>query len=302
MILFSAETEGAAVADSALAADISKAAENVEKVQEKILNFDPSSLIPGLIRFGIKIIVILLIWFIGKKLTKLILNLFEKTAVFNHFDISVTKFLAILIRWAMYFIMVCIILNYLNIGTASLVAVLGSAGLAVGLSLQGSLSNFAGSVILLTMKPFHVGDYIVTSEGEGTVKLIGLIYTTLETVDKKDIHIPNGTLSNTNITNVTANPNRLLSIKASISYTSDLKKAKALIEKMMLESEYVLTDLPFSVFVSSLGDNGVNLEGRCIVATENYWPATWYFAEKIKLVYDEEGIEIPYSQLDVHMK
>lgn len=300
MILYSGEMETAI--DGAIAADINKATENMEKVHEKLINFDPSSLVPGLISMGIKIIVILLIWFIGKKLIKLVLRLFEKTAEFNHFDISVTKFLAILIRWGMYFIMICMVLNYLNIGTASLVAVLGSAGLAIGLSLQGSLSNFAGSVILLVMKPFHVGDYIVTSDGEGTVKLIGLIYTTLETVDKKDVHIPNGTLANTVVTNVTANPNRLLIIKVRISYSSDLKKAKDLIEKMMRECEYVLPDFDLSVYVASLGDDGVNLEGRCMVATSNYWFATWYFAEKIKLVYSEEGIEIPYSQLDVHVR
>lgn len=300
MILFSGETDG--IVDEALAADISKAAKNVEKVHEKLIDFDLSSLIPGLINIGIKILVIFLIWFIGKKLIKLVLNLFNKTAEFNHFDISVTKFLTILIRWGMYFIMVCIILNYLNIGTASLVAVLGSAGLAIGMSLQGSLSNFAGSVILLAMKPFHVGDYIYTSLGEGTVKLIGLIYTTLETVDKKEVHIPNGTLANTNITNITASPSRLLIIKAPVSYRSDIKKAKELLEQMMAECEYVLPDCDLNVYVASLEESSIRLEGRCMVATDNYWPATWYFAERIKQVYDEEGIEIPYSQLDVHLK
>lgn len=300
MILFTGETEG--IIDEALASDISKAAEHVEEVHEKLINFDFSSLIPGLINGGIKIAVIVLIWFIGKKLTRLVLSLFNKTAEFNHFDISVTKFLTILIRWGMYFIMVCVILNYLNIGTASLVALLGSAGLAIGMSLQGSLSNFAGSVILLTMKPFRVGDYISTSLGEGTVKLIGLIYTTLETLDKKEVHIPNGTLANTNITNITASPARLLIIKASVSYRSDIRKAKKLLEQMMGECEYVLPDCDLNVYVASLDDSSIRLEGRCMVATENYWPATWYFAERIKLVYDEEGIEIPYSQLDVHLK
>ena len=259
-------------------------------------------MIPGIINFGVKLLVVFLIWFIGKKLTNLVLRFFEKTAEFNKFDISVTKFLSILIRWIMYFIIACMILNYLNIGTASLIAVLGSAGLAIGMSLQGSLSNFAGSVIILVMKPFHVGDYIVAPAGEGTVKVIGLIYTTLTTVHNRESHIPNGTLSNSNITNVSINPTRLASVKVGISYNADIKKAKELIEDMLRNCEYILPDTEIKVFVSNLGASSVDLEGRCTVATENYWPATWYFTERIKEIFDAEGIEIPFSQLDVHMK
>lgn len=279
--------------------EVASAAEDAGK---KLISFDLSSMIPGIINFGVKLLVVFLIWFIGKKLTNLVLRFFEKTAEFNKFDISVTKFLSILIRWIMYFIIACMILNYLNIGTASLIAVLGSAGLAIGMSLQGSLSNFAGSVIILVMKPFHVGDYIVAPAGEGTVKVIGLIYTTLTTVDNREIHIPNGTLSNSNITNVSINPTRLASVKVGISYNADIKKAKELIEDMLRNCEYILPDTEIKVFVSNLGASSVDLEGRCTVATENYWPATWYFTERIKEIFDAEGIEIPFSQLDVHMK
>lgn len=300
MILFAADSEQ--VLTEGINEGLDEAVDHVEKLKDSVINFDISTMIPGIISFGIKLLVVVLIWFIGKKLTAFVLRIFEKTAEFNHFDLSVTKFLAILIRWGMYFVIVCTILNYLNIGTASLVAVLGSIGLAIGLSLQGSLSNFAGSVILLLMKPFKIGDYIITSAGEGTVKIIDLIYTTLVTVDNKEIHIPNGALSNSNITNVSASPTRMVSVKVGISYASDLKKAKELIEKMMRECEYALADSEFKVFVSSLAASSVDLEGRCTVASENYWPATWYFAEKIKMIYDEEGIEIPFSQLDVHVK
>lgn len=279
--------------------EVASAAEDAGK---KLISFDLSSMIPGIINFGVKLLVVFLIWFIGKKLTNLVLRFFEKTAEFNKFDISVTKFLSILIRWIMYFIIACMILNYLNIGTASLIAVLGSAGLAIGMSLQGSLSNFAGSVIILVMKPFHVGDYIVAPAGEGTVKVIGLIYTTLTTVDNREIHIPNGTLSNSNITNVSINPTRLASVKVGISYNADIKKAKELIEDMLRNCEYILPDTEIKVFVANLGASSVDLEGRCTVATENYWPATWYFTERIKEIFDAEGIEIPFSQLDVHMK
>lgn len=300
MIYYNAAETAADLAEQVPAlGEVASAAENAGK---KLIEFDLSSMIPGLINFGVKLLVVFLIWFIGKKLTVLVLRFFEKTADYNKFDISVTKFLMILIRWLMYFIIACMILNYLNIGTASLIAVLGSAGLAIGMALQGSLSNFAGSVIILAMKPFHVGDYIVTPAGEGTVKVIGLIYTTLTTVDNREIHIPNGTLSGSNITNVSINPTRLASVKVGISYNADIKKAKELIEDMMRSSEYILPDTEIKVFVSNLGTSSVDLEGRCTVATENYWPATWYFTERIKEIFDAEGIEIPFSQLDVHMK
>ncbi|MDO5411680.1 MAG: mechanosensitive ion channel [Lachnospiraceae bacterium] len=298
MLLLTTETEGLTGQVEAL----KDAAQTAETVSKKLITFDFESMIPHILNFGIKVLVILLIWFIGKKLTKLVLHLFEKTANYNNFDISVTKFLMILIQWGMYFIIVCTILNYLNIGTTSLVAVLGSAGLAIGLALQGSLANFAGSVVLLVMKPFRIGDYIITSAGEGTVKLIGLIYTTLVTVDGREVHIPNGTMANSNITNVSASPTRGVSVKVGISYNSDLKKAKELIEKTMRECEYVLPDSEFRVFVSNLGASSVDLEGRCSVATENYWPATWYLTEQIKLIFDADNIEIPFSQLDVHVK
>lgn len=300
MISYAAAETAAELAEQVPAlGEVASAAEDAGK---KLISFDLSSMIPGIINFGVKLLVVFLIWFIGKKLTNLVLRFFEKTAEFNKFDISVTKFLSILIRWIMYFIIACMILNYLNIGTASLIAVLGSAGLAIGMSLQGSLSNFAGSVIILVMKPFHVGDYIVAPAGEGTVKVIGLIYTTLTTVDNREIHIPNGTLSNSNIINVSINPTRLASVKVGISYNADIKKAKELIEDMLRNCEYILPDTEIKVFVSNLGASSVDLEGRCTVATENYWPATWYFTERIKEIFDAEGIEIPFSQLDVHMK
>lgn len=281
-------------------------AKTAEEVGQNISHFNLMDFMtryfPVMVNVAVTILVIILIWVIGKKITRIVLRLFEKTAEINHFDISVTKFLSILIRWGMYMLIICTILNYLNIGTASLVALLGTAGLAIGMSLQGSLANFAGSIILLVMKPFKVGDYISTSAGEGTVEIIGLIYTTLISVDGREVHIPNGSLANSNITNVSARPERLVSLKVGISYSSDIRKAKMLIENMMKECEYRLKDSDVKVFVSNLGSSSVDLEGRCSVATENYWAATWYFAERIKEIYDDEGIEIPFSQLDVHVR
>lgn len=298
MLLFTSNTGSITEQVDALK-DVADAAENVG---DTLIHFNIQDYIPTVLNLGLKILVILLIWFIGKKLTAFVIRFFEKSAERHGLDLSVSSFVSILIKWAMYFLIACTILNYLNIGTTSLVAVLGSAGLAIGLALQGSLTNFAGSVILLVMKPFGIGDYIVSPQGEGTVKLIGLIYTTLTTVDNKEIHIPNGSLANSNITNVSANPTRVVMVKVGISYDSDLKKAKNLLSKLLETCEYRIADTDIKVFVSDLGASSVDLEGRCTVAAENYWTATWFLREEIKLIYDREGIEIPFAQVDVRMK
>lgn len=299
MIYYSA-SETAGIIDQVDA--LQDVADAAGEVGDKITHFDMSKFLPVLLNAGVKLLVLLLIWFIGKKITSIVVHLFEKTATYNNMDVSITKFVMILIRWLMYFLIVCTMLNYLDIGTTSLVAVMGSAGLAIGLALQGSLTNFAGSVVLLFMKPFGIGDYIVTPQGEGNVKLIGLIYTTLVTIDNKEIHIPNGALANSNITNVSACPTRVASVKVGISYQADLKKAKALMEELIRGCEYFYPGSEPKIFVSDLGDSAVHLEGRCTVEAANYWPATWYLTEEIKLLYDREGIEIPFNQVDVHMK
>ena len=254
------------------------------------------------VTYGVKLLVTLLIWIVGKKLINVVLNMFNKAVEKGTFDKTIAGFIGVIIRYGLYVLLIVVMLNYLNIGTASLAALVASCGLALGLSLQGSVSNIAGSVMLLITKPFNVGDYIVTGQGEGVVKIVDLIYTTLVTVDKKEVHIPNGVLANSNITNLSTSPERGVSCKVGISYSSDIKKAKELIEKMMRESEYVIPGTDVTVFVSSLGESSVNLEGRCTVDGANYWPATWYFNETVKNIFDEENITIPFNQLDVHMK
>ena len=152
--------------------------------------------------------------------------------------------------------------------------------MAIGLALQGSLSNFAGGVLILLLKPFVVGDYIIVANDgtEGTVKVIQIFYTKLTTVDNKTIVIPNGTLSNSSLTNVTARPERQLDLKVGIIQDEDIK-----------------------VFVDSLADSSVILGLRAWVKTEEYWSTRWRLLEEIKLIFDEEGIEIPFNQLTVHM-
>ena len=188
--------------------------------------------------------------------------------------------------------------------TTSVAAALASCGVAIGLALQGSLSNFAGGVLILVLKPFVVGDYIVEDNKgrEGTVKEIQLFYTKLLTVDNKTVIIPNGTLANTSLTNVTAQDKRRLDLSVGISYDADLKKAKELIEGIFRADEDILKEEGINVFVDNLGDSSVVIGARGWVKKDAYWTTKWRLTENIKLTLDENGIEIPFNQVVVHVK
>ena len=190
-----------------------------------------------------------------------------------------------------------------GIKESSVAALLASGGVAVGLALQGGLSNFAGGVIILALKPFQVGDYIIenTSKQEGTVTKIEMFYTTLSTVDNKRIVIPNGTLTEASVVNVTAQEKRKLEFKIGISYQSDLKKAKGILERLLHEDPCIMSDQEMIVFVDELGESSVIIGFRAWVKTEEYWNTKWRLNEKVKLAFDEEDIEIPYNKLDVRV-
>ena len=176
--------------------------------------------------------------------------------------------------------------------------------MAIGLALQGSLSNFAGGVLILLLKPFVVGDYIIedSQKNEGTVKEIQIFYTKLSTVDNKTIVIPNGTLANTSLTNVTAKDVRRLDLSIDISYEADLRKAKEIIEGLLKEDDSILKEEEILVFVDQLGASSVVIGTRAWVKTDEYWPTRWRLLEEIKLALDENHIEIPYQQITLHMK
>lgn len=193
------------------------------------------------------------------------------------------------------------IAGQLGMNTASLVTILGTASLALSLSLQGSLQNFAGGVLLLIVKPFKVGEYIVCPAGEGTVSMIGLVYTTLLTADNRRITIPNGTLANSTVTDVTAMERRRLDLLVGIGYQADIKAAKEILERSLREHPLICRDEDITVFVDSLGDSAVMLGARGWTAAGDYWKAKWDLLEIIKLSFDEAGIEIPFSQMDVHI-
>ena len=185
-----------------------------------------------------------------------------------------------------------------------MVAVLGSAGLAAGLALQGSLSNFAGGVLILLFKPFKVGDYIIEDahKNEGTVSEIMIFYTKLATGDNRTVVIPNGTLANSSITNVTQQDKRRVDLYVGISYESDMKKAKELLAELAKKEMARLPEEDLLVFVDALEDSSVRLGCRLWVAVGDYWAVKWRLTEQIKEVFEENQIEIPYNQLTVSLK
>lgn len=253
--------------------------------------------------FGLvgKIIIAILIWVIGKKIIKWVVKMVHKALDHNNIDVGVVKFIASLTRAVLYVILFMIMIQALGFQTTSLIAVLGSAALAIGMSLQGSLSNFAGGILLIIFKPFKVGDYIVTGTSEGTVVAIDLLYTKLHTVDNKTVMLPNGALSNSNITNVAAEENRRLDIQLGISYDANVKQAKELLRDILENEPNILQEKEIKVFVKNLDQSAVTLETRVWVKTEDYWDTRFHLLEEYKQTMDDNHIAIPYNQMDVHI-
>ena len=261
-------------------------------------------MIPAFIEFALSVIGAVLVYVIGVRLMKWVRRLFRKMLQRHNVDEGVQQFLDAIVKVAGYFILILIILGFFGVTTASVVAVLGSAGLTLGLALQGSLSNFAGGVLILLLKPFVVGDYIVEGSGknEGYVQEISIFYTTLLTGDQKMVVIPNGTLANNSITNLTKSGRRRLDVVVGIAYSADLRCAKKVLQQVAEQSSHRLqTETPM-ILVYELADSSVNLIVRVWTDPEEYWDERWELTEQIKLSLDEAGIEIAFPQLDVHVR
>lgn len=259
------------------------------------------SITPSLTKLVFNIIISIIIFFIGKKLIGFLLKLLDKFLAKTSIDVGVAKFLSSAARTCMYAILIFMIVGQLGVNTASIVTVMGAAGLAISMSLQGSLANVAGGILILLMKPFRVGDYVMTSFGDGTVQAIGLVYTTITTVDNRVLTIPNGTLANSAVTDASMMPERRLDISVGISYDSDIRKAKEIMEEVYRSCPAVIVDKGINVHVSSLGDSAVVIEAFGWVPGSEYLSSKWYVTEEIKLRFDEGGIKIPYPQMDVHL-
>ncbi len=260
------------------------------------------TVVTGLLDLVYRVAIAIVILLIGGRLVKLLGKFLDRVLEKPQLDISLKKFLITVLTAAANVLMLFIAAESFGIPSASIIALLGSATLAIGLALQGSLANFAGGILILVMKPFKVGDYIVGQGTEGTVEDIGIVYTTLKSVDNKSITIPNGTLSNSVVTNVTSQEKRRLDTMIGISYTSDIRLAKQIIEKIYRRCEFVLQEEDVVVFVNELADSAVIIGGRGWTKTEDYFNAKWEIVEAIKDEFDQAGIEIPFNQLDVRIR
>lgn len=259
--------------------------------------------IPNIIEFGVKVLFAILFFLVGRAVIKWIRKIVRHSMERSNADVGVRQFVDSVLKVVLYFILLFSIATKFGVDAASVAALIASGGVAIGLALQGSLSNFAGGVLILLLKPFEVGDYIIedTNKNEGTVKEIQIFYTKLSTIDNKTIVIPNGILTNNSLTNATAKDERRLDLKVDISYEASIKEAKAVIETILKNDEAVLQDEDINVFVDALGESSVVLGARAWTKNEDFWSAKWRILEEIKEQLDAHHISIPYQQLMVHM-
>lgn len=254
-----------------------------------------------LIPFGIKIVLAILIYVVGKIVVKILVNVFGKVMAKSKYDDMLVDFLKTIINAMLMIFVIIAALDQLGVNTTSLAAILAAAGLAIGLSLQGSLSNFAAGVMLLVFRPFKAGDFVDAGGASGTVKSVGIFTSMMTTPDNKEVIIPNGAIYSGNIINYSAKDTRRVDMVFGIGYDDDLKKAKAILEEMIAADPRVLADPAPQVAVSELGDNSVNFVVRPWTASGDFWGLKFDFTEAVKLRFDQEGISIPYPQMDIYV-
>jgi len=254
-----------------------------------------------LIDFAIKLIIALAIVVIGKFIANMVRKGVVKVMRHKGMDDAIISFISSLLYGMLFFIVIVAAISHLGFNTTSLVAVVGAAGLAIGLALQGSLSNFASGVLLIVFKPFKSGDFIEVSGVTGIVEKILIFSTELRTGDNKTVIIPNGSITSGTITNYSTKPTRRIDLIIGVSYDADLAKTKALLLKIVSADQRVLKDQAITVGVSELADSSVNFVVRPWVKSSDYWPTYFDLLENIKTELDSEGIEIPFPQLSVHM-
>ena len=251
--------------------------------------------------FGVKILAALAVFIIGRWVVKYLGNLVKRLMEKRHVDATLTKFVASLTYIALLTFVILAALGMLGIQTTSFIAVLGAAGLAIGLALQGSLSNFAAGVLMIIFRPFKVGDFIEAAGVAGTVEEIQIFTTQLATADNKTIIIPNAKLTADNIINYSTKGTRRADMVFGIGYEDDIDKARDIITEILSNDERVLTDPPLQVAVSELADSSVNFVTRAWVKAGDYWGVVFDATETVKKRFDAEGISIPFPQRDVHV-
>jgi small conductance mechanosensitive channel len=253
------------------------------------------------IPWGIKIALALVIFYLGRAVVAMVVGAVRKLLSSRGMDEILVGFLSSILRWVLLLFVIIAALSQLGINTTSLVALLGAAGLAIGLSLQSSLSNFASGVMLIIFRPFTKGDFVEAGGATGVVDNISIFTTTLTSTDNKEIIVPNGSILSNNITNYSARPTRRVDMVFGISYDDDIRKAKQMLEEIIAADDRVLPDPAPVIALGELADSSVNFLVRPWVKAEDYWGLLWDTTETVKLKFDEAGISIPYPQMDVHL-
>lgn len=258
--------------------------------------------VPKLVSFATLVVLALIVWIVGVRVIAFLRRLVKKSLVRHDVEVGIQTFVDGCLKAVSYIILIACVLRVFGIEATSLAAVVASLGVTAGLALQGSLSNFAGGVLILILKPFVVGDYIIedTHKNEGTVFEISIFYTKLKTIDNQIVVIPNGTLANSSLTNVTHADRRLEDFAIGISYDDDIRTAKKVLMDLAKKEEKRIPESEPKVFVKELGDSSVVLALRFEAKTEDYWDVRFRMLEEIKYAIEEAGLHIPYPQLDVH--
>ena len=246
----------------------------------------------ALLDFAKTVLFAIIVFAIGRRIVKLLLKITNKWMERRDVEISVQKFIMSVAGVIYNLLLIFVVAGILGVGTSSIVAMVGSAGLAVGLALQGSLSNFAGGVLILILKPFKVGDYISAAGAEGTVQSIDIFYTRIYTTDNKVVVIPNGTISNTNVTNTSKQDERMLILDFMVSYDTDIEKVRELIIGLLDEDELICHDKSKSVVVDKLNPMRVKMLAKAWVKTDDYWDVRYRLLEEIKVTLQDNNINI----------
>lgn len=251
--------------------------------------------------YGPKLILALVVLVIGFWVIGIILKGVDRALDGAKVDTTLTKFLHSIISAVLKLLLIVVFASMIGVETASLIAMLGAAGLAIGLALQGSLANFAGGVLILLFKPFKAGDVIEAQGFLGRVKEIQIFNTIMLTLDNQRVIIPNSLLSNGCVTNLFCEDKRRVDITFGVSYGDDITKVKQILHDLISADERVLKDPDFEIYVSAHADSSINILTRCWVKSDDYWPVHFGLYEKVKFAFDDNGISIPFPQRDVHL-
>jgi small conductance mechanosensitive channel len=277
----------------------------MENINLPALGFDWNEVIVLLktngIELAINVVTAIAIFYLGRMVVGLMMRGLKKTMQAQNVDVTLQTFVANLVRMVLLTFVIIAAVSALGIQTTSFIAILGAAGLAIGLALQGSLSNFASGVLIVMFRPYKVGDFVEAAGISGVVEEVQILTTVLKTGDNKKVIVPNGQIMDSVITNYSANDQRRVDMIIGVSYSDDIDKVRSTLKQLVEADDRILDDPACTIAVSALADSSVNFVLRPWVKTADYWAVTFDLTEAIKKRFDKEGISIPFPQRDVHL-